>query len=155
MTHTFIKVMQHCTEFDSIRPKWISNRTSKFWGGKNKGGINFSQLCLTAKKTRNENERQYRMEQAVAGLLQVCSMKIFFNSHAVKIFVEIIFRIWIYFGIWEVRFKNFEKETLSASHLNSNMSFLRNEFSKIFEDLFTMTLLTEMAHIIFMIKRRT
>lgn len=43
-------------------------------------------------KTRNENERQYRMEQAVAGLLQVRSMKIFFNSHAVGIFVEIIFR---------------------------------------------------------------
>ena len=45
-------------------------------------------------KTRNENERQYRMEQAVAGLLQVCQvMKIFFNSHGVGIFVEFIFRL--------------------------------------------------------------
>ena len=56
----------------------------------------FLPALFDGQKTRNENERQYRMEQAVAGLLQVRSMKTFFNSHAVGIFVEIIFRLWIY-----------------------------------------------------------
>ena len=36
---------------------------------------------------------------------------------------------------------------MSASDQNSNMPFLRNEFSKVFEDLFTMTLFRKMAHI--------
>ena len=38
-------------------------------------------------------------------------------------------------------------ETISASDQNFDMSFLRNEFSKIFEDLFVMTLFTEMTNI--------
>ena len=38
-------------------------------------------------------------------------------------------------------------ETISALDPNSNMPFLRNEFSKIFEDLFTMREFTEMTHI--------
>ena len=37
-------------------------------------------------------------------------------------------------------------ETTSASDQNSNMAFLRNEFSEIFENLFTMTLLTDLTH---------
>ena len=38
-------------------------------------------------------------------------------------------------------FYDFPKiETLSASEQNSNMLFLRNEFSKIFENLLPMTL---------------
>ena len=36
---------------------------------------------------------------------------------------------------------------MSASDQNSNMPFLRNEFSKIFEDLFTMTLFSKMTQI--------
>ena len=39
-----------------------------------------------------------------------------------------------------------KKETMSASDQNSKMPFLRNEFSKIFEDLFTVTLFTKMIH---------
>ena len=35
---------------------------------------------------------------------------------------------------------------MSASDQNSYMPFLRNEISKIFEDLFTMTLLSKMTH---------
>ena len=35
----------------------------------------------------------------------------------------------------------------SASDQNSNMPFLRNEFSKIFEDLFTITLFPMKTHI--------
>ena len=38
-------------------------------------------------------------------------------------------------------------ETMSASDQNSTMPFLRNEFSKIFEEIFTMTLFTKMTHI--------
>ena len=37
--------------------------------------------------------------------------------------------------------------TMSASDQNSNMTFLRNDFFFIFEDLFTTTLLTKMTHI--------
>ena len=36
---------------------------------------------------------------------------------------------------------------MRASDQNSNMPFLRNEFSKIFEDFFTMALFSEMTHI--------
>ena len=36
---------------------------------------------------------------------------------------------------------------MSASHQKSIMPFLRNEFLKIFEDLFTMTEFTKMTHI--------
>ena len=36
---------------------------------------------------------------------------------------------------------------MSASGQNSNMPFLRNELLKIFEDLFTMKLFTNMTHI--------
>ena len=35
---------------------------------------------------------------------------------------------------------------MSASDQNSNMPFLRNEFLKIFEDVFMMTLFTKMTH---------
>ena len=35
--------------------------------------------------------------------------------------------------------------TISTSDQNSSMPFLRNEFSKIFEDLFTVTLFTEIT----------
>ena len=38
-------------------------------------------------------------------------------------------------------------EQISALDQNSYMPFMRNEFSKIFEDLFTMTKFTEMTHI--------
>ena len=38
-------------------------------------------------------------------------------------------------------------ETMSASDKNSNMPILRNEFSKILGDLFTMKKFTEMTHI--------
>ena len=36
---------------------------------------------------------------------------------------------------------------MSASDQIFNVPFLRNEFSKIFEDFFTMTLFTKMTHI--------
>ena len=36
---------------------------------------------------------------------------------------------------------------MSASDQNSNKLFLRNAFSQIFEDLFTMTLFTKITHI--------
>ena len=38
-------------------------------------------------------------------------------------------------------------ERMSASDLNFNMPLSRNEFSKIFEDLFTMTLFEKMTDI--------
>ena len=38
-------------------------------------------------------------------------------------------------------------ETMGASDQNANIPFLRNEFLKVFEDLFTMTLFTKMTHI--------
>ena len=38
-------------------------------------------------------------------------------------------------------------ETINASDHDSNIPFLRNEFLKIFEDFFTMTLFTEMSYI--------
>ena len=41
----------------------------------------------------------------------------------------------------------FRIEKIRALDQNSNMLFLRNEFSKIFDDLFTMTELTELTHI--------
>ena len=41
----------------------------------------------------------------------------------------------------------FEIETINALDQNSNIQFLRNEFSKISHDLFTMTLLTATIHI--------
>ena len=39
-------------------------------------------------------------------------------------------------------------EKISALDQSSNMPFLRNEFSKIFQDLFTMALFTVMRRII-------
>ena len=36
---------------------------------------------------------------------------------------------------------------MSATDYNSDMTFFRNEFSKIFEDLFTMTLFANINHI--------
>ena len=41
----------------------------------------------------------------------------------------------------------FSRLTISASDQNSNMPFSRNEFSKIFEDFFTMIFFTNMTHI--------
>ena len=38
-------------------------------------------------------------------------------------------------------------ETMSALYHNSHKPFLRNEFSEIFEDLFTLTLLTKTTDI--------
>ena len=38
-------------------------------------------------------------------------------------------------------------ETMNVSDQNSTMPFLRNEFSKIFEDIFTMTFFTKVTNI--------
>ena len=40
----------------------------------------------------------------------------------------------------------FKIETISAFYQNSNMPFLRNEFSKIFEELSTMMLFSEITY---------
>ena len=51
-----------------------------------------------------------------------------------KDFLKIIFRLWTEFSFKEVKIK-----TISASDQNFDIAFLRNEFSKIFEDFFTIT----------------
>ena len=42
--------------------------------------------------------------------------------------------------------KQIKPEAISASDQNSNMPFLRNEFPKLFEDLFAKTLFTKINH---------
>ena len=44
-------------------------------------------------------------------------------------------------------FERVNMEAISLLDQNSNTPFLRNEFSKSFEDCFTITLLTKMTHI--------
>ena len=43
--------------------------------------------------------------------------------------------------------ENIEIATKGISDQNSNIPFLRNEFSRISEDVFTMTLFTKISHI--------
>ena len=61
----------------------------------------------------------------------------------ITIFVKMMFWLWTKLSSEEY----IKIDTMSASDQISNMPFLRNEFSKIFQDLFTMTLFTKMTHI--------
>ena len=49
--------------------------------------------------------------------------------------------------ILQVKTETVKTETIDASDENSNMPLLRKEFSKIFEDLFTITFFKAMTNI--------